>query len=61
VLVSYDAFGLFDLFVPRFVKRYANLGAEVVDAARKYVSDVQHGHFPAQEHSIRATTQEKMP
>jgi 3-methyl-2-oxobutanoate hydroxymethyltransferase len=61
VLVSYDAFGLFDLFVPRFVKRYANLGAEVVDAARKYVADVQHGHFPAEEHSIRATTQEKMP
>jgi 3-methyl-2-oxobutanoate hydroxymethyltransferase len=52
VLVSYDAFGLFDQFVPRFVKQYANLGGEMVDAAREYVSDVRAGRFPAPEHTI---------
>jgi len=50
VLVSYDAFGLFDEFQPSFVKRYANLGEEMTAAARQYIADVQEGRFPAAEH-----------
>jgi 3-methyl-2-oxobutanoate hydroxymethyltransferase len=46
VLVSYDAFGLFDEFTPQFVKQYATLGADMVAAARQYVSDVEEGRFP---------------
>src|SRR5207248_3951693 len=34
VLVSYDMFGLFDAFVPSFVKQYANLGELVMSAAK---------------------------
>ncbi|MBI4889159.1 MAG: 3-methyl-2-oxobutanoate hydroxymethyltransferase [Acidobacteria bacterium] len=52
VLVSYDAFGFFDAFVPRFVKRYAELGTEVTEAARRYIDEVRRGEFPAREHSI---------
>jgi 3-methyl-2-oxobutanoate hydroxymethyltransferase len=52
VLVSYDAFGFFEAFVPRFVKRYAELGAAVTEAARQYASEVRSGAFPAPEHSI---------
>jgi 3-methyl-2-oxobutanoate hydroxymethyltransferase len=52
VLVSYDAFGLFDQFVPRFVKQYARLGEQMVEAAKHYIDDVRAGHFPAEEHSI---------
>ncbi len=52
VLVSYDVFGLFDEFVPRFVKQYANLGAQMVVAAKEYAADVQAGRFPAEEHSV---------
>ena len=52
VLVSYDAFGLFQDFVPRFVKRYAELGAAMTDATRAYIDDVRSGAFPAAEHSI---------
>jgi 3-methyl-2-oxobutanoate hydroxymethyltransferase len=52
VLVSYDAFGLFQGFVPRFVKRYADLGAIVTEAARSYIDDVRNGSFPSAEHSI---------
>lgn len=47
VLVSYDAFGLFDEFVPQFVKQYATLGADMVAAARQYKADVEEGRFPA--------------
>jgi 3-methyl-2-oxobutanoate hydroxymethyltransferase len=53
VLVSYDAFGLFDQFVPRFVKQYAKLGEEMVQATEQYIDDVRSGRFPAAEHSIQ--------
>jgi 3-methyl-2-oxobutanoate hydroxymethyltransferase len=46
VLVSYDALGLFEEFVPSFVKQYAHLGKEVVRAAREYVEEVRDGKFP---------------
>lgn len=52
VLVSYDAFGLFDSFVPKFVKQYAKLGEAITKAAQEYISDVRSGQFPANEHSI---------
>jgi len=46
VLVSYDAFGLNDESVPPFVKQYANLAEQMVDAARAYAQDVRCGRFP---------------
>jgi 3-methyl-2-oxobutanoate hydroxymethyltransferase len=52
VLVSYDAFGIFDAFVPRFVKQYADLGGEMTKAAKEYIADVREGRFPAPQHSI---------
>ena len=48
VLVSYDAFGLFQGFVPRFVKRYADLGAMVTEAAQSYIDDVRNGKLSRQ-------------
>jgi len=53
VLVSYDAFGLFDRFVPGFVKQYANLGQSIVKGAQEYIREVQDGVFPGEEHSTR--------
>ncbi len=47
ILVSYDAFGLFDSFVPSFVKRYASLGSTILDATENYIDDVRTGRFPA--------------
>ncbi len=55
VLVCYDAFGLFQDFVPRFVKRYAELGDEMKQAARAYIEEVRNGAFPAPEHSFSAS------
>lgn len=52
VLVSYDAFGLFEEFVPRFVKRYAHLGKDMTQAAQTYIDEVRNSTFPAPEHSI---------
>src|SRR5258707_9013501 len=47
VLVSYDVLGLFDTFVPPFLKQYAQLGETILDAARSYANDVRLGIFPA--------------
>ncbi|HJT88983.1 MAG TPA: 3-methyl-2-oxobutanoate hydroxymethyltransferase [Bryobacteraceae bacterium] len=54
VLVSYDAFGLFQEFQPSFVKQYANLGEQLGAAARQYIEEVQEGRFPSAEHSLRS-------
>ena len=51
VLVSNDVFGLFEDFVPPFVKRYANLGEQIVTGAQEYIDDVRAGRFPAREHT----------
>jgi len=46
VLVSHDMLGLFDGFVPSFVRQYAHLSDTIVDATRAYVADVKAGRFP---------------
>jgi 3-methyl-2-oxobutanoate hydroxymethyltransferase len=51
VLVSYDAFGLYDR-VPGFVKQYAQLGKLIEEATRDYIAEVRNGSFPAPEHAV---------
>jgi 3-methyl-2-oxobutanoate hydroxymethyltransferase len=46
VLVSYDMLGLFDTFVPPFVKQYAQLGNTILSASKTYADDVRQGMFP---------------
>jgi 3-methyl-2-oxobutanoate hydroxymethyltransferase len=50
VLVSDDMLGMFGDFRPKFVKRYADLGAAADAAIEAYARDVRARHFPAQEH-----------
>ena len=45
VLVSYDAFGLYEP-VPPFVRQYAKLGEEISAATKSYIDDVRTGRFP---------------
>lgn len=47
VLVSHDAFGLYDEFTPGFVKQYAQLGRQMTAAAEAYASEVRRGAYPA--------------
>ena len=56
VLVSYDLLGLFDEFVPSFVKRYAELGTAVQQAVSSYVAEVQDGRFPTNPASAKPST-----
>jgi len=52
VLVWPDMAGLTGGRVPRFVKKYAELRAELLRAAREYAEDVRTGAFPGPEHSF---------
>jgi 3-methyl-2-oxobutanoate hydroxymethyltransferase len=53
ILVTYDMLGLFDNLRPRFVKQYADLGREIVQAAQEYCREVREGQFPGPEHGFR--------
>ena len=46
ILVTDDLLGLFD-WTPKFVRRYANLKAEIDKAAASYAADVKTRRFPA--------------
>ena len=51
VLVLYDLLGLFDEFVPKFVKPYAHLKADALQALRRYKEEVEQGKFPCESES----------
>lgn len=55
VLVIDDVLGLYSEFTPRFVRRYADLGAQIEDAARAYAADVRARRFPGPEHCFAAS------
>jgi len=50
VLVTNDMIGLFDRFVPKFVKQYVKLSDQILGAFRKYRDEVESGAFPGPEH-----------
>lgn len=52
VLVTHDMVGLFDKFVPKFVKQYARIRSTILEALSDYKQEVQNGAFPAAEHSF---------
>ncbi len=49
VVIVHDMLGLFEAFKPKFVRRYAELGREMVSAFQAYKSDVKAGTFPGPE------------
>lgn len=50
VLVYHDMLGMFDRFTPRFVKQYANLNEQILNALSSFRKDVAMGHFPDADH-----------
>ena len=52
VLVWHDLLGLYDGVRPKFVKRYAELGAAATDAVRAYCQEVRAGTFPGPGHAF---------
>ncbi|MGD8261556.1 MAG: 3-methyl-2-oxobutanoate hydroxymethyltransferase [Desulfobacterales bacterium] len=53
VLVFHDVVGLYDRFVPRFVKQYAKVRTVMLDALIEYKQEVMEVKFPGPEHSFK--------
>ncbi len=58
VLVLHDLVGLFDRFLPKFVKRYAELSKEMSQAIAAFKQEVEAGSFPDAEHSFSMKQEE---
>jgi len=60
VLVYHDVLGLYDGHTPKFVRKYANLGADMQHALEHFLSDVRDGSFPAETESFHGTSSEEL-
>ncbi len=58
VLVIHDLLGMFDRFIPRFVKQYAQLHRIITEALQAYKAEVEKGEFPSQEHTFSISDEE---
>lgn len=52
VLVYHDILGLFERFKPKFVKQYAQMGQDAIQAILSFHKDVKERCFPAEEHTF---------
>jgi 3-methyl-2-oxobutanoate hydroxymethyltransferase len=53
VLVTHDMIGLFDKFVPKFVKQFAQIRTIILEAMTTYKKEVKEVAFPGPEHSFK--------
>ncbi len=60
VLVYHDLLGLFDKFVPKFVKVYRKIGSEIEAGISEYIADVKNGTFPDEAHAFGGVTKEDL-
>lgn len=53
VLVYQDMLGMFNDYVPKFVKQFAQVGEVMKQAFRDYKQEVSEGSFPAEQHGYQ--------
>lgn len=53
ILVYQDMLGMFDNFIPKFVKQYASIGLDIKTAIKSYIEEVERGAFPQEEHTFK--------
>ena len=59
ILVITDMLGIHDKPLPRFVKKYDELGTRMKEAVSAYVREVKEGRFPSMEHCYSAEGSKK--
>jgi len=52
VLVLHDMVGMFEKFIPKFVKTYAHLNVQMKEAVNQYIDEVRRDIFPEKKHSF---------
>ena len=58
VLVAHDLLGIEDRVAPKFVRRYASVGATMVEAMAAYADDVRSGAFPGPEETYHLSAEQ---
>lgn len=58
VLVYQDMLGMSEKYLPRFVKRYGELGDATINAVQAYNADVRARQFPAEAHTYKIKRKE---
>lgn len=53
ILVYQDMLGMFDNFIPKFVKQYASVGKIMGEAIGMYIEEVEKGLFPEDKHTFK--------
>ena len=53
LMICSDVLGIFQAFTPKFVKKYANLAGQTIEAFTVYAEDVRNGQFPGDEHTYK--------
>ena len=53
LMICSDVLGVFQLFTPKFVKKYENLADKTIKAFTEYVQDVRSREFPKPEHTYK--------
>jgi len=52
VLVIHDVLGMFEKFIPKFVKTYCHMNEQMKSAVQQYLNEVKEGLFPEKKHSF---------
>ncbi len=52
VLVVHDMLGMFDMYTPKFVKKYADMKTVMTGAVEKFIAEVREQKFPDKQHSF---------
>ena len=53
LLIISDVLGIWEAFIPKFVKRYANMAEDSVKAIQNYMAEVREGKFPEGVHCYK--------
>lgn len=51
ILVFHDLIGFTNLYLPKFVRKYADMNSVVYDALKKYIDDIKKEDFPGDKES----------
>jgi 3-methyl-2-oxobutanoate hydroxymethyltransferase len=51
ILVFHDLVGFTDFYIPKFVRKYADIYSTISNALENYIKDIHSGHFPGDSES----------
>jgi 3-methyl-2-oxobutanoate hydroxymethyltransferase len=60
VLVYHDVLGMYDGHTPKFVRKYAQIGADMQRSLEQFLGDIRDGSFPTDAESFHGTSSEEL-